>query len=181
MKNLCSISIVLLILLSATIYVNPTAAICPTGQGVWFRSSSGQPPLGEAHGSEQPPGREPLYVCRAEFGGGCHIGKIRARFQGCHIAYGGREYEIREYELLSSQINWITDLDVARYRRTNVSFHPGREGYGNYNLDMCRATYPPGTTGVHIGKIRSQFSGCHIPWGGVEVVVRRFDVAVLRN
>jgi hypothetical protein len=160
-----------------TAIVVPMPADCPTGTdaGDWYHASGIEIPTANAYGQEQTPGKEALYACRAEWSGGCHIGKIRTGFNGCHIPYGGKEYEVRAYDLLRNKLNWIT-MDMETYRRKALSFHPGREANGKA-LDMCRATYPAGTWGVHIGKIRSEFSGCNIPWGGQEITVSRFDVA----
>ncbi|MCA0920725.1 DUF3421 domain-containing protein [Pseudooceanicola nanhaiensis] len=41
-----------------------------------------------------------LYVCRGEYKGGWHPGKIRAGFSGCSIGYGGREIEVKSYDVL---------------------------------------------------------------------------------
>jgi hypothetical protein len=40
-------------------------------------------------------------------------------------------------------------------------------------LYVCRATY---NGGVHPGKIRQEFGGCNIGWGGKEVTVNAYDV-----
>ena len=42
-------------------------------------------------------------------------------------------------------------------------------------LYVCRAGYGGG---VHPGKVRADFGGCHIPWGGQEIVIPIYDVLV---
>ena len=48
----------------------------------------------------------------------------------------------------------------------------GREADGQV-LFVCRAKYNGGT---HPGKIRAEFKGCNIPWGGREIAIRKYEV-----
>ena len=48
----------------------------------------------------------------------------------------------------------------------------GREADGQV-LFICRAKYKGG---VHPGKIRSEFKGCNIPWGGREQAISQYEV-----
>jgi len=67
----------------------------------WAPSKDGAiPPAAVRAGEEHAPGREPLFICRAQFKDGVHPGKIRGPFQGCHISYGGKEHIVKSYEVL---------------------------------------------------------------------------------
>ncbi len=50
----------------------------------------------------------------------------------------------------------------------------GRESTGQ-KLYICRATY---NGGVHPGKIRVEFRGCNIGYGGREVTVNQYQVLI---
>ena len=52
----------------------------------------------------------------------------------------------------------------------------GKEANGQ-PLFLCRAKYGP-DNGVHPGKTRREFNGCNIGWGGKEVAVAQYEVAV---
>ncbi|MFN4282803.1 MAG: DUF3421 domain-containing protein [Alphaproteobacteria bacterium] len=62
----------------------------------WVGASGGQVPQGAFIGGQEP-GRQ-LPICRAAYNNGIHPGKLVA--QNCNIGYGGREIEIRNYEVL---------------------------------------------------------------------------------
>ena len=50
----------------------------------------------------------------------------------------------------------------------------GREADGQV-LFICRAKY---NGGIHPGKIRAEFRGCNIPWGGNEITMPEYEVLV---
>ena len=50
----------------------------------------------------------------------------------------------------------------------------GREADGQV-LFLCRAKY---RGGVHPGKVRAEFRGCNIPWGGKEISIPEYEVLV---
>ena len=62
----------------------------------WVGASGGQVPQGAFIGGQEP-GRQ-LPICRAAYNNGIHPGKLVAA--NCNIGYGGREIEIRNYEVL---------------------------------------------------------------------------------
>ena len=70
----------------------------PLHADAWSPASAGAIPPGaiafghEADGNQQ-------YVCRGEYGGGLHLGKIASGLRGCHIAFGGREITLQSYEV----------------------------------------------------------------------------------
>jgi hypothetical protein len=70
-----------------------------TNSGVtlrWVAASGGQVPAGAVQGGQES-GRS-LFVCRVNYQGGVHPGKVVAG--NCNIGYGGREIEISNYEVL---------------------------------------------------------------------------------
>lgn len=66
---------------------------------IWLKSQNGQVPS-----SAIPAGRESngvkLYVCRGNYKGGVHSGKVRSAFGGCNIGWGGKEVKVNPYEVL---------------------------------------------------------------------------------
>jgi diguanylate cyclase (GGDEF)-like protein len=69
----------------------------PTVQSLsWVAASAGQIPGGAVVGGQES-GRS-LFICRANHQNGVHPGKVVAR--NCNIGYGGKESEVRNYEVL---------------------------------------------------------------------------------
>ena len=149
----------------------------------WLPAAGGQlPPGAQAQGREQLPGNEPLYACRALYAGpgkaaGLHPGKLRPEFGSCHIGYGGAEIGIPNYEVLTAPVRWVAASGGAIPPHAMVAGHEGEQD-GGADLALCRAHYPPGSNGVHIGKIRPEFGACNIGWGGKEVQIQQYEVAV---
>ena len=115
-----------------------------------------------------------IYVCRAPFAGGVHPGKFVEGANKCNIGYGGKGYEIPDYDLLVSESGsplWVKCCDGAGVTST-------REG-GNENghpLFVCRARYPG--HGVHAGKTATEWNPphCNIEFGGKEIELTDFDL-----
>jgi Protein of unknown function (DUF3421) len=69
----------------------------------WVRASNGFIPRNAwAVGREEY--GAPLYLCRANFHGGVHPGKIRRDFRGCTISYAGREITVPNYSVYIDRI-----------------------------------------------------------------------------
>ena len=54
------------------------------------------------------------------------------------------------------------------------TYATGAEGYGPL-LYSCRAQFEGG---VHPGKVRPKLGGCHIPYGGKEIIINSYEVLV---
>jgi len=138
----------------------------PTAALNWVAATGGQVPAGTVTGGQEP-GRT-LYICRANFEGGVHPGKLVG--SNCNIGYGGREVEVRSYETLVQQgvvpLRWVaaTGGQVPAGAVTGGQ-EPGRTLY------ICRANFEGG---VHPGKLVG--SNCNIGYGGREVEVRNYEV-----
>lgn len=72
-----------------------------TGHGRWTTAQFGAIPQGMIQAGREANG-QPLGVCRAQWSGGVHPGKIRNGFSGCNIGYGGREITVNVYEVLTN-------------------------------------------------------------------------------
>lgn len=66
----------------------------------WIGASNGYLPPNAFQGGHEANGT-PLYVCRAHYNGGVHIGKFRADWRGCNIPWGGREITVNSYQVLT--------------------------------------------------------------------------------
>ena len=123
-------------------------------------------------------GREngaPLFICRAEFKGGVHPGKIRSDFGGCNIGWGGAEHTVSKYQTLVS----YPTLDKAvlpspKGDLLSDAIEGGHESDGT-PLYLCSVDYKGGT---HPGKTREGFNGCNIGWGGKEISEKPFSILV---
>jgi hypothetical protein len=49
---------------------------------------------------------QPLYICRAYFGGGIHPGKTKSSWTTCHIGWAGKEEPAANYDIMSS-LGWL--------------------------------------------------------------------------
>ncbi len=142
----------------------------------WVGASGGSVPSNALKGGmEHPPGKQTLYVCRAQFKGGTHPGKVRSAFRGCNIGWGGREHAVRNYQVLlnNPSFRWVRASNGAIPKgavKGGMEHPPGKQ-----TLYVCRAQFKGGT---HPGKVRSAFRGCNIGWGGGEHAVRNYEVLV---
>ncbi|MBI1383973.1 MAG: DUF3421 domain-containing protein [Rhizobiales bacterium] len=115
---------------------------------------------------------ERLFVCSAKFNGGIHAGKVRAQFGGCNIGWGGREHTVAQYWVLTGAgFSW---WPTAGGHVPRHAVQGGNEQDGE-PLYVCRAFF---NGGIHAGKVRAQFGGCNIGWGGREHTVRDYEVLV---
>ena len=111
---------------------------------------------------------EDLFICRADYRGGIHPGKIVAG--NCNIAWGGREISMSEYETLVSPfpLRWVASRN---------GYIPARAVEGGYEhnkpLYICQAQF---NHGIHPGKVIGH--ECNISWNGREIAVSRFNVLV---
>lgn len=135
----------------------------------WVETWQGNPiPPYAVAGGHQPQPPFTLYVCRGDFRGGTHPGKI---LNGkCHISWGGNEISLSRYQVLASRIP--------------LSFAPAGNGYlpmnaiqaGHENggpLYACQAQY---RGGLYPGKVIG--NTCHIALDGREINIPYYNVLV---
>jgi hypothetical protein len=142
-------------------------------EAVWVSPAKpGEIPAGTVLGGrEHPPGSEDLYVCHAAFNNGVHPGKYRPGFGGCNVPWGGIEHTVQTYQLLTGDVAWVSASDgsiPAGAIKGGQEAAPAAQA-----LYVCRANY---SNGVHPGKTRPEFKGCHISWGGKEINLLTYEV-----
>src|SRR6185503_10340172 len=103
----------------------------------------------------------PLYVCRANYMGGVHPGKLLAG--NCNIGYGGKEIVLNNYEILVGSGTW-----GAPQTGFAGALAAGYENGGP--LYLCHANYK----GVHPGKVVAD--NCNIGYGGGEKIFSSYEV-----
>ena len=135
------------------------------GHGVQARwvDSRGGLPRNAVRGGDSPFG--PLYICRARYRDGVHLGKaVKGQ---CLIGWGGREVDVRHFEILAGHgLRWT--------RAWGGRIPPGAVGGGHAPdgaLFVCRGHH---RDGVHPGKL--YHGRCLIGWGGHEVALSNFEV-----
>jgi hypothetical protein len=125
----------------------------------WVPGNGGIP-AGAISGDTE--GGRPLAVCRANYQGGVHPGKVVTG--NCNIGWGGREITIATYEVLVGNASW----GPARPGLSGAVMGGSERGNG---IAVCRALF----NGVrHPGKVVS--GNCNIGWGGKEQVLQNFEV-----
>ncbi|MFQ5526358.1 MAG: DUF3421 domain-containing protein [Thermoanaerobaculia bacterium] len=132
----------------------------------WVPASLGEIPIyALPAGSE--PNRPVLYACRAEHSEGWHPGKVVGAH--CSIGYGGREYRIDEYEVLTTPPRWQSGTRGSFPEGAlSGGWEPGRP-----DLYVCRARYADGD---HPGKLVGSY--CNIGWGRKEHALADYEVLV---
>jgi len=115
----------------------------------------------------------PLYICRAYFEGGVHVGKASPNFaKGALIGWGGQEIEMGTYEILIGDSRAIRWLDVhGGFAPEHVQQY--RPVEGGHEIDgrpifVGQGLIDGGRGGTHPGKIQLGGSGVLIPYGGEE-------------
>jgi hypothetical protein len=133
----------------------------------WISASNGSIPSGSLVSGHEA-GGEKLYLCRANYKGGVHPGKVRTAFGACNIGWGDNEVAVKEYE---TYVIWqkATDGEVPA-----SAIVGGAESSGE-KLYVCRGNHEGG---VHSGKVRKAFGACNISWGGKEVKVNPYEVLI---
>jgi hypothetical protein len=118
----------------------------------------------------------PLSVCRISTLFSTNVGKTRPDWGFCDIGVNGVEDFERPGGVWGPHADtltpaWVTDVN---------GLIPGSAvRFGQENgtpLFVCRGFPTDPARGLQVGKIEPGFSGCHIPYGGHEVVVRGYDV-----
>lgn len=136
---------------------------------VWINMMQGYPvPPGAVIGGYEPHQPLPLYVCRGNYNGGMHPGKLVGG--GCNFGWGGNEVRLAQYQVLVSRapLNWVPSSNG--YAPPNVV----QGGYENGRpLAVCQTKY---NGGMHPGKLVGQT--CNIGWGGREVLMPVYNVLV---
>ena len=137
------------------------------GRPQWIEMMRGEPlPEGAVVGGGEAEGA--LIVCRANYRGGVHPGKLVG--DSCNISWGGREVVMSRYEVLVSYapLNWVP----ASYGQIPAGAIRG--GYEDGRpLFICQARY---NGGMHPGKIIGD--NCNIGWGGAEISIPEYNVLV---
>ena len=136
---------------------------------------------------------ESLFICRAEFEGGIHPGKISHGMVGCAVPWGGREHFLNHYDILLAAIadrgtpeaepGVVTESDTVSglYWESADGGHipesalvAGREAHGE-RLFICRAEFEGG---IHPGKINYGIGSCEVPGLGLANNMDQYEVLV---
>ncbi len=133
----------------------------------WAPASNGHIPSGSLVSGHEANG-DKLYVCRANYKGGVHPGKVRKGFRACNIGWGSKEISVKKYE---TYVIWQKGKNGEIPSSAVIA---GKESNGE-TLYTCRGQY---NGGVHSGKVRRAFGGCNISWGGKEVKVNPYEILI---
>lgn len=137
----------------------------------WVHASNGQiPPNATQAGSEAD--GTPLYLARANYQGGLHIGKVRPAFGAANIPYGGKEVKVTSYEVHVGPAIWAA---ASGGRLPDGAVKCGEESNGE-PLFAARARIHGG---LHPGKVRLAFGGANIPYGGNEEKANPYEVLIV--
>ncbi len=131
----------------------------------WMPASGAYLPPGAVQGGTEANG-QPLFICRAPYQGGNHLGKVVAG--RCNIGYAGAEVGVAQFEVLVGPAGrWVG--------ASNGYVPPGAMVGGNESngqpLYICRAGYRGGT---HVGKVVG--NSCNFGFGGAEIAVPQYEV-----
>ncbi|RDI42454.1 DUF3421 domain-containing protein [Aquicella lusitana] len=133
----------------------------------WIDMMSGMPaPEDAVIGGIEP--QNTLYVCRGNYRGGIHPGKVVAG--KCNISWGGDEISLSRYQILvsRSRLSWVS----ASHGYIPANAIQGGNEHGA-PLYICQANY---RGSMHPGKVVGQM--CNIGWGGREIAIPYYNVLV---
>jgi len=144
----------------------------PQGPYTWVLTHGKDIPRGAiVGGQEDNTDDKILYIARAYYEGGVHLGKAGRHLQkGAVIGYGGKEIEIDTYEVLlgdNSKCKWVAKSDNNFSPQAAVE--GGREADGTPLL-VAQAFYKGGT---QPGKYSDKLGGACIAYGGKEEVIKK--------
>jgi len=142
----------------------------------WVSAHNGHVPMGSLKGGYEY--GMTLYVCRASYHDSVHPGKLRSDFGGCLIPFGGHEILMTSYEMLVVNDMHVLDWASPRFEAVPKNAVVGGKESNSATLYVCRAFY---NDGLHPGKIRAEFGGCNIGWGGDEITIRHYEVLIDRT
>nr|CRH04936.1 conserved protein of unknown function [include at least 3 DUF3421 domain] [Candidatus Magnetococcus massalia] len=73
-----------------------------TKTGKWVPSAGGKVVPSALKAGKESNGT-PLFICRANFKGGLHVGKVAPHLRACNIGWGGKENGVPKYEVFVAQ------------------------------------------------------------------------------
>jgi len=142
----------------------------PRGPYTWVLTNGKNFPQGAIEGGREKDGKV-LYISRAYWEGGVHIGKAGKHLgKGAVIGYAGKEVELDTYEILlgdTQRVRWVTKSDNDFSPQAAVE--GGREADGTPLL-IAQAYYKGGT---HPGKYSDKLAGACIAYGNSEEVIKQ--------
>lgn len=152
---------------SAPVYVSHHSRPRHFRETEWISYRNNAAPSYMVVGGSQPQSPHTLFVCRGEYQGGIHPGKLVAG--RCNIGYGGREIRLSRYEVLidQGQLGWAASNGFIPSNAIPVGKERRRILYS------CQAEYQGG---MHPGKVVG--NACNIGWGGREVALAHYNVLV---
>lgn len=142
----------------------------------WIGWMGSLPPNAFIGGTETSPttGQErTLPVCRARYGDTTHPGKVVAG--QCNISYAGREYEMRQFEVLVGDpklFKWEKhERGSTNEKQGVVAGREKRDDRHKGKLYVCRAEHLGGT---HPGKL--VINDCMFGYGGKEIERNTYEI-----
>lgn len=138
-------------------------------QLLWVNAATGSPvPSHTLIGGEQPGTKQVLYICRANYLGGMHPGKLQKG--KCTFTYHGNEIRTNHYQLLVSN-------KPARWSPASFGKIPPHSILGGNDsgkpLYICQANYQDGRLP---GKVIGE--DCHIGYEGRVIAIPHYQVLV---
>ncbi len=144
----------------------------------WVTSSSVPPDA--IVGGQEADGGPLFYVCHggtAE-GYGLQPGKYRPGLGGCDFGYDGHEVTVPDFQYLVS--SWKSESGGSIPSNAVVGGCTDQpEGGCGAPYYYCRAT--TGHSDLQPGKIASGYTGCHVSYGGQELIEPSYQVLVALN
>jgi hypothetical protein len=148
----------------------------------WVTSSS--LPVDAIVGGYESPGGTLLYVCHGgqNEGFGLQPGKYSTVLGGCDFGYKGKEYDVPDFQYLVS--SWQNASGGSLPSGLVNAKCPDQQNYiclddyllGPYEY-YCRASIP-GQSGLQPGRIGVRDTGCHVSFGGQELIETSYQVMV---
>ena len=148
-----------------------TVLLSMSAHADWISGEGGRTPPKAVVAGNNSTG-QPLYVCRAQYEGGLHPGKLAGTSPNCNVSHDGREYSISDYEVLVGDgYNWVT---VYSGEIPFDALPGGKDQQGDI-LYICRGDV---NSKWQPGKMSRALDGCSIPHEGKELKAPWYEVLV---
>jgi len=145
----------------------------------WVPGTKGQVPSNAVEGGHYQDGSK-TYVGRIPFNGTMVPGEIVPNEEVCYISFMGKEEQSDTYEVLVMDAAAPAGVPAVAWVMQNGAFIPASIAAYEAGYDHTGAKLYVGRSllkeGCHVGKVRSDYGTCYIPFEGGEHTFNEFQV-----
>ena len=115
-----------------------------------------------------------LFACRAHYKGSLQPGKTWHGYDNCNIGYGGKEYAIKHFEIMTQKPGLKTHWEP---KGASQALTVGKDTDGKA-LYFCKTRF---ANSIQPGKTWSGYNHCNISYAGKEILQSQYRVLVVNK